>query len=185
MSEDQQKAEELARPEEMESTEVEQPEVSEAGAEDKPQGVPLAVLVKTRNEKKEAQRKLEEQQREIEALRQQQELMKLSMGNAEPETVTPPNPDDYYDDPQGLKEAWGKYEDHLSKKVIKEAQSIVDNKFQSLEEQTNIRQAQEQQQAALNAYYERAEALNAPDFLDVEENHNVTIVALLPFHFPR
>ena len=171
MSEDQNLSEVEARPQDQEAIEVEPSQEIDEGAEKKPdnQRVPLAKFVQTKKEKQEAQRQLEESQREVQALKQQQELYKLSAAPIAPEGVTRPKADDYYDDPDGYEAAMDKYDSNLVKRATEESQKMLDNKFQSIEQQDNLKQAQQRQQESIDSYYGRAEALNADDFLEVEE----------------
>ena len=158
MSEDQNLSEVEARPQDQEAIEVEPSQEIDEGAEKKPdnQRVPLAKFVQTKKEKQEAQRQLEESQREIQALKQQQELYKLSAAPIAPEGVTRPKADDYYDDPDGYEAAMDKYDSNLVKRATEESQKLMlDNKFQSIEQQDN-RQAlpSNRQQESIDSYYE-------------------------------
>ena len=165
MSEDQSITEVEARPEdEQEILEFE----GEAKVEPKHDGVPLATFVQMKKEKQAAQKQLDEQARQMEAMKQQNELLALS-GTPKVQTVARPNPDDFYDDPAGFNAAMDAYETHLVKRSTDEAQKLIDNKFQSLDQQESVKQAQQKQQESINAHYERAQTLNAADFLEVEE----------------
>ncbi len=165
MLKDQLSTEVEARPEdEREILEVE----GEAKVEPKHDGVPLATFVQMKKEKQAAQKQLDEQARQMEAMRQQNELLALS-GTPKVQTVARPNPDDFYDDPAGFNAAMDGYETHLVKRSTDEAQKLIDNKFQSLDQQESVKQAQQKQQESINAHYERAQTLNAADFLEVEE----------------
>ena len=167
MSENQQAVEGDLRPQEIENLEPQQEAQTPEPSEDD-QRVPLKKFVEKKHEAKALKDQLDEQTRQLEALKQQQELYKMSASPVE-EAVVRPSVDDYYDDPEAYNKAMANYESSLVQQATAEAQKMIDNRFSSLEQQKNVEAAQAAQKAAMDAHYDRADKLNASDFLEVEE----------------
>lgn len=156
--------------------EPEQAEQQSNTEEAKPTHVPLIVKEKAVKRAQEAERKVAELERQNAALEQERNLQQLVIPqNQEPEEpseLLPPSPDDFLDHDEWLG-AQRKFNEESRKRAEEYARTVAREEFNTLKQQEA--QTAEQQQAAdkleqdRKNYLERADKLNAPDFLEKED----------------
>ena len=152
----------------VEPVEGETPEKVEQGS------VPLSAHTKLRSRAQDAETRLAEVERKLEAAKQEANLAKLiqPLNNQEDVDLNPPNPDDYIDG-DDWRIAFNEYTKKTNAKQAQDTQDLMNKQFTEREQkqiQTVAETKSQQEQAVkLEAYYERADKLGATDFVEAEE----------------
>lgn len=157
--------------------EVEQTEETQPTAPEIQGSVPLKAHVKLRERAQAAEDKQLEMERKIAAMEQERSLAKLAIvePKAEPEVEAPliaPNPYDFADDDEWIK-AQQDYNKQFTGRLKADTQKLVEKQLKEREQAQNQTQAQAaaeaETQRARDVYLDRAEKLNAPDFMEAED----------------
>ncbi len=138
--------------------------------------VPLSELVKQREKKQQALSEVDTLKREVESLRQQNNLQSLvipAVVDDEPEVdLIPPNAYDFNDDDEWLA-AQRKYNADYKQKLKADTEALVNQQLaerdQVAEQSKAEREAKTQSEQVRSDYLERADKLEAPDFLEKED----------------
>ena len=169
IAEDQVKPEGETRPE---VSEVESAAVETQPTPPEEQKVPLKELAKQREKKRAEAERADRAERELQALKLQMQQQAAPKEVSEEAEVLPPHPDDFIEHDEWIA-ANKKFLDHNKTKILKEAEQLaaqtVQNHQLTQQQQAEQLAAQQAAQAARDAYLDRAEKLNAPDFLEAEE----------------
>ena len=149
--------------------------IEEVTPSEKPQGgVPIAVHAKLRGRAQDAEAKVEQLERDATALRQEKDLALMAIGSPQEEAVLlPPKEEDYYGDNDGWIAAHTQYNRQNTERLKAELQASTAEQIAQNNQLAVDQQAQDAQtlkrNTALNAHHERADTLNAPDYLDREQ----------------
>lgn len=138
--------------------------------------VPLSELVKQREKKQQALSEVDTLKREVESLRQQNNLQSLVIPEVvddEPEAdLIPPNAYDFNDDDEWLA-AQRKYNADYKQKLKTDTEALVKQQLAERDQVAEQSKAEREAEQKLNdtraQYLERADKLEAPDFLERED----------------
>jgi hypothetical protein len=152
-------------------------EIDNAPKEDggKPDQVPLAVLDKQREEKRKAQQEAADLRNQVEALQREKDLMSLAIPTQEAQKEEPviPNPDDYVDQAEYAKDlqTFLSNRDKTQLEVYREeAKKLLDQDRKEQAKTLEQREYESKYENDRKAMLEKADSLNAPDFLEAERN---------------
>lgn len=173
MQEDASLAQEEVRPDDIEQVEAESVEETKTEEPKKPDSVPLHVLDKQREQKRQAEAEADRLRKELEAAKQEKDLLLLGMPKQKEEAeIDPPHPDDYVDHDEYVK-ASREFNKQFKEKITKENEQYVADLLEKRQRETLEQQQREEldkrNAEARQRYLERADALNDSEFLEAEK----------------
>ena len=134
------------------------------------QKVPLHVVAEQRKKKRAETERADAAERKLAAYELQAEQAKLAVPAPPVQDLTPPHPDDYFDDMDGWIKANREHSDASKAQTLAELRETTAKEQQQREqrEQGQAQLASQQQRSAEldSKLFEEAEKLNAPDFMD-------------------
>lgn len=150
-------------------------EAPETEAQPEPETVPKAAFLREKNKYKaraqEAEKTAEQLKQDhiaqLEAIKQENELLKTALGGGSEKKQDDAIPLEYdYDDPAEYRAAM---QDYIAKESSKNAQLLMQKQQQEQQETLQQQQLEQSKEKAIHNFYEKAAQLGASDFSEVED----------------